>query len=150
MSSYDEDMAAIYLKNNIRSGMLGVDEIEKLISDKKEKITLISKVYPQKDGNDPIEFYQLEKKQQIEAVAWVLETFRPIKNINASNTSYGYKHMFEWFHNGFYMNNGEMKGAFLIAGFNCNNPYEINWCFNVSKSDVKRLSELKNRTWEYR
>ncbi len=147
MSSYDEEMAAIYLKQNVRAGMLGTDEIKKLISDEKEKITLISKVYPQKKMNDPIEFFQLEGQQQVEVVSWLLETFRPVKNINTSNTSYGYKHMFEWFHNGFYLYNGQMKGAFLIAGFNCNNPYELNWCFNVSKNDVKRIYEIKNRAW---
>jgi hypothetical protein len=47
----------------------------------------------------------------------------------SKRTSYGIKHDFE--HGGFYLTNGQFKGAMLAAGYQPEDAQELNWTFKI-------------------
>jgi hypothetical protein len=51
-------------------------------------------------------------------------------------TSYGIKHDFEM--EGFYITNGQLKGAMLAAGYQPENAKELNWTFPVKPRHNRR------------
>lgn len=82
--------------------------------------------------NNPELFEKMSKTQQKALLKWINENLSPRKTINTNIRSYRLKHFFEESEGGFYMTNGEFKGAMLIAGYKINNPNDINWYFNIS------------------
>jgi hypothetical protein len=48
---------------------------------------------------------------------------------NSNRTSYGIKHDFE--RDGFYLTNGQFKGAMLVAGYQPEDAQELNWTFKI-------------------
>lgn len=40
---------------------------------------------------------------------------------------------FEESEDGFYITNGQFKGAMILSGYSVNDPDELNWTFNVSE-----------------
>ncbi|UTR05425.1 hypothetical protein MM326_15110 [Alkalihalobacillus sp. LMS6] len=63
-----------------------------------------------------------------------------IKSINEKHTSYSLKHFFEKSEDGFYISNGQFKGAMLECGFTHQEiPDSPNWQFNVSEKSIASL-----------
>jgi hypothetical protein len=80
--------------------------------------------------NAPEHYAELTAAQQMELQQWIARTFTPTSRAN-SRTSYGLKHDFEAV--GFYVTNGQFKGAMLAAGYQPTpgTAGEVNWCFRV-------------------
>lgn len=66
--------------------------------------------------------------------AWIMNNIQPhrIKSFSGP-TSYRLKHQFEEAPGGFYVSNGQMKGAMLAAGFTPRDTNEVNWTFTLSR-----------------
>lgn len=86
----------------------------------------------------PQAFLSLTEEQQKRLVAWCCR-WEKIKSTNHNNTSYGLKHAFGSSQGGFYVTNGQFKGAMLIAGFTPSDPNKLNWNFNISRKSVKQI-----------
>lgn len=90
---------------------------------------------PQKAASDPSNspdhFDSLTDEQKAQLRKWIIDkmTLR-IKD----RTSYGLKHLFEASAGGFYVTNGQFKGAMLAAGYEPIDATELNWRF-VSLDD---------------
>ncbi|UNC19621.1 hypothetical protein FX991_05595 [Latilactobacillus sakei] len=94
------------------------------------------------ETNTPKLFNELSADEQAVLVNWVLTTLKPIKTFSGNRTSYEIKHIFERTPLGFYVLNGAMKGAMLIAGYQIKNEKEINWTFNISERSISRAYQL--------
>lgn len=96
----------------------------------------------------PQAFLDLPKAQQKQLVDWCCR-WEKVKSTHRNNTSYGLKHGFEGSQGGFYITNGQFKGAMLIAGFTPSNTSKLNWHFNISKRSVKQIFKeaQQNRRW---
>lgn len=74
------------------------------------------------------------EKQQI-LIDWCKANFNVVKTINTQITSYDIKETFCGLEDGFYVTNGQIKGAMLKAGFEMKTAKDgINGRFNVSKT----------------
>jgi hypothetical protein len=82
-------------------------------------------------SNHIVDFYHLNRGEKDALLAWVYETFQagPVE----SESSYSLKHYFEAADGGFYVSNGQFKGAMLRAGFEPTNSRDLNWCFMLDK-----------------
>jgi len=98
------------------------------------------------EDDNPASFLNLSPQEKTTLVAWVLNTLVKGKSINTEITSYGIKHLFDKSLNGFYIKNGVMKGAMLIAGFKVNDMQQQNWCFNIRQSS---LTNMRHIGYEY-
>lgn len=96
--------------------------------------------------NSPKDFSKLSDNEQEELIKYCLTSFVPASTTNWSTTSYGMKHTFEDLPYGFYLSNGQFKGAMLIAGSLPVNPHELNWCYMVDKGCYGACSFGRNRT----
>ncbi|ANY12649.1 MULTISPECIES: hypothetical protein [Lactobacillaceae] len=94
------------------------------------------------ETNAPKLFNELSADEQVVLVNWVLTTLKPIKTFSSQRSSYEIKHIFERTPLGFYVLNGAMKGAMLIAGYQIKNEKEINWTFNISERSISRAYQL--------
>jgi hypothetical protein len=88
--------------------------------------------------NSPEEFDDLPREKQDAIISWVEGNIPQRKTINHKISSYGLKHICEQAV-GFYVSNGEMKGAMLKAGFVAGNRRRINWSFNISQKFLRGL-----------
>ncbi|MBL1223719.1 hypothetical protein [Enterococcus sp. BWR-S5] len=91
----------------------------------------------------PKSFYELSEEQRKQLLEWCsgMET---IKRPNPHHTSYGLKHWFEASEGGFYVTNGQFKGAMILSGYSVANPDALNWTFNISQASYKeKRSQLK-------
>ncbi len=95
----------------------------------------------------PEEFNLMLKEDQNKLLEWIKKTFKPIKTVDEWNTSYGLKHIFERSKGGFYITNGEFKGAMLNAGFLPHKYNEQNWRFRISKKSLKRDNRGQTYAW---
>jgi hypothetical protein len=90
------------------------------------------------DSNNPINIYDLSLEKIVILVEWINKSFLSCRN-KCSISSYGLKHVFENSKNGFYINNGMVKGAMLMLGFtplnsSCTNfNYKIKYVCGVAK-----------------
>lgn len=88
------------------------------------------------EDDNPASFLNLSPQEKTTLVAWVLNTLVKGKSINTEITSYGIKHLFDKSLNGFYIKNGVMKGAMLIAGFKVNDVHSylalVYQCFQTN------------------
>lgn len=89
----------------------------------------------------PKAFYDLEKSKQNALLDWCND-LKKISSINLNHTSYGLKHIFEYSENGFYILNGQLKGAMILTGFEVKDTNVLNWNFNVSELSVN--SKINN------
>lgn len=97
------------------------------------------------DGyDDPIRFLDLSPFQQTQLISWVLNTLAPSQGINNRESSYSLKHFFGDSTCGFYITNGCMKGAMIIAKFRVADVSKQNWNFNVSQRSVTNLYKTKS------
>lgn len=89
------------------------------------------------DANDSSAYGVLNSDKQAILQNWITETFIPSSRASSSYlpflTSYGWKHAFEQSVDGFYVTNGEFKGAMIVAGYEPtkDSVKEINWRFKV-------------------
>jgi hypothetical protein len=114
----------------IKKGNKTMQEIKKdplylFIKDRESVIrNKLPPLYFSDEDDNPASFLNLSPQEKTTLVAWVLNTLVKGKSINTEITSYGIKHLFDKSLNGFYIKNGVMKGAMLIAGFKVNDlPY---------------------------
>lgn len=77
--------------------------------------------------NSPDRYGAVPADQKEIVTRWIKKNILPRKTPLNEHTSYGLKHIFEWSDTGFYMTNGEFKGAMIASGFepvkedlNCN------------------------------
>ncbi len=96
------------------------------------------------DLNKPEDFYNLNPEQREILINWIRTNLKPIKSVNRKHSSYGLKHYFEHDkeNNGFYIHNGQFKGAMLECGFKPYKEWELNWHFCISE---KSITELEKR-----
>lgn len=80
--------------------------------------------------NDPKSFEALTESEQQTLLDWIESNFIRTQTFNTKRSSYYIKHLFE--KGGFYVTNGQFKGAMLKAGFKVKNPNSDNWYFNIS------------------
>jgi hypothetical protein len=78
--------------------------------------------------DSPAEFDVLPPAKQAALLAWIAQVMKPASTFGR-HTSYGIKHAFEDV--GFYVTNGEFKGAMLVAGYVPKDPDELNWTFKA-------------------
>lgn len=96
------------------------------------------------DGSDsPDRFLDLSPLQQTVLISWLLDSLAPSKGTDYTETSYSIKHYFNDSSCGFYVLNGCMKGAMLIAGFKVADMRSKNWCINVKPSSITNLYRTK-------
>jgi hypothetical protein len=86
-------------------------------------------------SNSPDRFYDLTENQQTEMINWIQANLISRKTINENCSSYGLKHVFssEKKGKGYYVTNGQFKGAMIAAGFE---PIEfdvLNHTYRISK-----------------
>jgi hypothetical protein len=85
----------------------------------------------------PEAYERLAPVEQAALIEWITLAIKPAKTI-APNTSYGIKHDFESV--GFYITNGQFKGAMLTAGYVPVDPEELNWEFKIRPTGKRRES----------
>ena len=94
--------------------------------------------------NSPFEFYELTKKEQRQLLQWC-GRLNKIETINHNEDSYTIKHDFERSENGFYVNNGAMKGAMMQSDFECYTRFGAdNMNFNVSQKSLAMVRAENN------
>lgn len=114
--------------------------INKLIQQRKKLLTEYSTGNYRKN-NDPVDFLELSLKEQESLIKFCVTYFIPRKTRNSHYTSYGFKHVFENTEGGFYITNGQFKGAMLISGFKPVNKFCLNSIYCISqKSPVFKLN----------
>lgn len=108
-------------------------------------------------GNRPEDAERLSASQFWEIVRWIHSTFeRASSSRSCPASSYGLKHWFgnegtseqSWWPNpnGFYITNGQFKGAMLAAGFRPVNEEETNWEFKIKlRPEVKEALKQFDR-----
>lgn len=91
----------------------------------------------------PKNFFELSDKEQQTLLNWCgrMET---IKSINPKHSSYAIKHWFESSKDGFYITNGQLKGAMILSGYYVGDPDSLNWTFNVSQKSYRVKMTLAN------
>ena len=129
------------MKNNY------IDKRKSLINWIKDRQYLLERDFPVvshkfEETNTPKLFNELSVDEQVVLVNWVLTTLKPIKTFSSQRSSYEIKHIFERTPLGFYVLNGAMKGAMLVAGYQIKNEKEINWTFNISERSISRAYQL--------
>ncbi len=90
--------------------------------------------------NQPSEYAKLPEGEKAVLQAWIRERLVPASS-PGRYSSYGLKHTFEDSDGGSYVNNGQFKGAMLVAGYEPLNRYDLNWMFAydaVEEEPVKR------------
>lgn len=80
----------------------------------------------------PSLFDEVCHDKQIIMLNWIYDKLQPISTYNDLASSYKLKHLMEK-DIGFYVSNGELKGAMLKAGYKPKNVDEQNWYFKISK-----------------
>ena len=91
--------------------------------------------------NLPSDYNNLTTDEQMIIRGWIGTNLDPVSTFNLDVTSYGLKHKFERSKEGFYVSNGQFKGAMLdVGGFKVKNTNDLNWQFNISKRSITRLT----------
>ena len=99
-----------------------------------EKRSLIREMNAIHDVDLPEQFEKLTSEQKEILCSWIYGNIVPRKTVNRSYSSYGLKHFFEDSARGFYITNGQFKGAMLECEFDPDDEDEKNWCFRISES----------------
>ena len=86
-------------------------------------------------ANQEGHFDKLSKEKQERLIDWCKKSFNAVKTFNTQITSFDIKQTFCQSENGFYVTNGQIKGAMVKAGFEAKMAKDgINSRFNVSKA----------------
>lgn len=89
--------------------------------------------------DSPNEFNDLSSTEKSKLLTWISQNLTKIKSINNKHSSYTLKKLFEKSNQGFYITNGQFKGAMLESKFEIKSKYEQNWYFNISEKSIKKL-----------
>lgn len=82
-----------------------------------------------RDLNHPDDYERLAAAEKRALVTWINAVMAPAYRVDTHATSYGMKHDFEEV--GFYVTNGQFKGAMLACGYKPVDPAALNWRFRV-------------------
>lgn len=93
------------------------------------------------DVDHPYDFENLAPLQQEVLIHWVKFNLGRSERYYKKASSYTLKHYFEQSPEGFYVTNGQFKGAMLAADYTVKNTAEKNWYFKVSPFFVERLEK---------
>ena len=105
-----------------------------------EKKSLIREMNAIHDVDLPEQYVKLTSEQKAILCGWIYDNLLTRRTVNRKHTSYELKHLFEGSALGFYVNNGQFKGAMIECGFFPDDEDEKNWCFCISeKSPAFRL-----------
>lgn len=97
------------------------------------------------DGNHPGGYYFLSDEEKDVLKDWIEGNVRRVKRVVHTHSSYGLKHDFSASERGFYVTNGEFKGAMLANGFDPVNKHDKNWLFKAKLvKDMPTVPVLKN------
>lgn len=99
----------------------------------------IKKTKPFSEANNPIEYHNLPEYKKQALKRWINKALKPFetKQYYPHHSSYGLKHKFESSVVGFYVTNGQFKGAMLECGFIPKDQEELNWVFKLGKNAGK-------------
>lgn len=121
-------------------------DVTDLLESKREVIEQISQEYRQLEYGDPKDFYELDIEKQTILLNWILRFFESRKTrMNKDTTIFSLCLLFGYFPESFLVTTGVMKGAFIVAGFWCDNVDKVEWEFNVSQESVNRIYRILNR-----
>ncbi|MGO1356304.1 hypothetical protein [Alkalibacterium gilvum] len=87
------------------------------------------------DKDSPLAFNNLSEYDQEALMAWC-KSLNRIQSTNNLHDTYSLKHLFARKH--FYITNGALKGALLLAGFTPADMNQLNWRFNISERSLKK------------
>lgn len=87
----------------------------------------------EKSANHQDDFGRLTPDEKHELCDWISENFIHRKTPNRLYTSYGLKHIFERSKHGFYITNGQFKGAMAWCGYSPVKHDALNWVFGISE-----------------
>lgn len=93
--------------------------------------------------DNPRMFLELKPLEQTILIAWIFNILAPSKGINSDIDSYQIKHLFNDSLLGFYISNGQLKGAMIIAGYNSKDMNNQNWHFNIKQASITNLHRTK-------
>jgi len=99
-------------------------------------------------SNSPENFNTLTDIQKENLCKWINATLCHRISINRKHTSYGMKHWFEHSLNGFYVQNGQFKGAMIECGFDKHTD-GVNWSFCVTERSAKAASRKYRTTKDF-
>ena len=86
-------------------------------------------------ANQEDHFEKLSQEKQERLIAWCKQNFNAVKTINTQITSFDIKQTFCQSIDGFYVTNGQIKGAMVKAGLESKMAKDgVNCRFNVSKT----------------
>ena len=88
-------------------------------------------------GDRPEAYEKLIPEEQDALLEWIRLAMKPAKTV-APTTSYGIKHDFEGA--GFYITNGQFKGAMRASGHAPVDPEELNWEFRIRPTGKRSKS----------
>lgn len=97
------------------------------------------------DGNNASEFLSLTPEQRGLMTEWIAGEYDTASKA-FSATSYGEKHQFEDSEYGFYVTNGQFKGAMLEMGWKPIDASEMNWRYKIKLKRIPR-DERRARGW---
>lgn len=82
--------------------------------------------------NLPQDYLTLSAAQRDTLSAFIRHAFRPAVRVLQAQTSYGLKHLFERSPGGYYLTNGQFKGAMRAAGHKPVDERALNWEFRIT------------------
>lgn len=88
--------------------------------------------------NDPNHFENLSDGEKEILVSWIPQNLGRSDNFYKQASSYQLKEIFERSPQGFYITNGQFKGAMLAAEYSVLDKKALNWHFNISKLFLER------------
>lgn len=91
------------------------------------------------DVNNPDEYQKLTNEEKQILLSWIPNNLGRADRIYKKYSSYDLKHFFEKSPQGFYLTNGQFKGAMLAAEYRVLDKNALNWHFNISKIFIERL-----------
>ena len=105
-----------------------------------QKRSLIDEMNAIHEVDLPEHYDKLTSEQKAILCGWIDCNLLPRRTVNRNYSSYGLKHLFEESALGFYITNGQFKGAMLECGFDPYDEDDKNWCFGISeKSPAFRI-----------
>lgn len=96
------------------------------------------------DVDLPEGYFKLTSVQRESLCIWISDNIFPRNTPNLNYNSYSLKHMFEHDKGGFYITNGQFKGAMIDCGFFPINEEEKNWRFCISQKSPVFKKNLSN------
>lgn len=93
--------------------------------------------------DEPSEYENLSIVEKEILLKWIITKLNRGDKYYKKESSYSLKHYFEDSLEGFYISNGQFKGAMLAAEYTVANPNDKNWYFKISAIHVDYLRKGK-------